>query len=110
MYLPIKQERRHQLRAECNLTARIHRASRSFDGLIRNVSDKGAFLCSSQKLLPGECIRIAVEPPGCVPMEIDAEVVWSRIFRHDEPGGLYGTGCRFMDMRLMQTATSPTQL
>jgi hypothetical protein len=107
---PIKQERRHHLRAECNLTARIRRASSSFDGLIRNVSDNGVFLCSSQKLLPGECVRIAVEPPGCVPLEIDAEVVWSRIFRHDEPGGLYGTGCRFMDMRLMQTATSPTQL
>ena len=106
----MKKERRYQLRTECNLTAKIHRSSRSFDGLIRNVSDNGVFLCSSQKLLPGECVRIAVEPPGCVPLEIDAEVVWSRIFRHDEPGGLYGTGCRFMDMRLMQTATSPTQL
>jgi hypothetical protein len=106
----LKQERRHHQRAECNLIARIHRASRCFDGLIRNVSDKGVFVCSAQKLLPGECICIAVEPPGCVPLEIDLEVVWSRIFRHDEPGGLYGTGCRFIDVRLMQTATSPTQL
>jgi len=107
---PIKQERRHHLRAECNLTARIRRASRSFDGLFRNISDNGAFLCSSQKLLPGECIHIAVEPPGCVPMEIYAEVVWSRIFRHNEPGGLYGTGCRFIDVRLMKTTISTTQL
>jgi len=106
----MKKERRYQPRTECNLTARIHRASRSFDGLIRNVSDKGVFLYSSQKLLPGECVRITVEPTGCVPLEIDAEVIWSRIFRHDEPGDLYGTGCRFMDMRLRQTATSPTQL
>jgi hypothetical protein len=107
---PIKQEKRHHQRAECNLSTRIRRASRSFDGLIRNVSDNGVFFSSSQKLLPGECVRIAVEPPGCVPLEIDAEVIWSRIFRHDEPGGLYGTGCRFIDVRLMPTATSPTQL
>jgi hypothetical protein len=110
MHFPTKQERRHQPRFECNLTARIHRASRSFDGLIRNVSDKGVFLFSSQKLLPGECVHIAVEPPGCVPLEIYAEVVWSRIFRHDEPGGLYGTGFRFIDVRLMRNTTSTTQL
>ena len=108
MNFPIKQERRHQPRAECNLTARIHRASRSFDGLIRNVSDNGVFLCSSQKLLPGECVRITVEPTGCAPLEIDAEVVWSHILRHDEPGGLYAMGCRFIDVCLMQTATSLT--
>ena len=95
MSLPIRQERRHQLRAECNLTAGIHRASRSFDGLIRNVSDNGVFLCSSQKLLPGECVRITVEPTDCAPLEIDAEVVWSRILRHDEPGGLYANGLSF---------------
>ncbi len=95
MSFPIKQERRHQLRAECNLTARIHRASRSFEGLIRNVSDNGVFLCSSQKLLPGECVRITVEPTGCTRLEIDAEVVWSRILRHDEPGGLYANGLSF---------------
>ena len=104
----MKKERRYRPRTECNLTAKIHRTSRSFDGLIRNVSDNGVFLCSSQKLLPGECVRIAVQPPGCVPLVIDAEVIWSRIFRHDEPGGLYGNGCRFIDLRLMQTTTSPT--
>jgi len=104
MSLPMKQERRHQPRTECNLTARIHRASRSFDGLIRNVSDDGVFLCSSQKLLPGECVRITVEPTGCAPLEIEAEVIWSRIQRHDEPGGLYAIGCRFIDVCLMQTA------
>ncbi len=104
MNFPVKQERRHQPRAECNLTARIHRASRSFDGLIRNVSDNGVFLCSSQKLLPGECVRITVEPTGCAPLVIDAEVVWSHILRHDEPGGLYAMGCRLIDVCLMQTA------
>ena len=95
MNFPIKKERRHQPRAECNLTARIHRASRSFDGLIRNVSDNGVFLCSSLKLLPGECVHITVEPTGCAPLAIDAEVVWSRILRHDEPGGLYANGLSF---------------
>ena len=108
MNLPIKQERRQQPRAECNLTARIHGASRSFDGLIRNVSDNGVFLCSSQKLLPGEYVRITVEPTGCAPLVIDAEVVWSHILRHDEPGGLYAMGCRLIDVGLMQTATSLT--
>ena len=108
MSLTIRQERRHQPRAECNLAARIHRTSRSLDGLIRNVSDNGVFLCSSQKLLPGECVRITVEPTGCTRLEIDAEVVWSRILRHDEPGGLYAMGCRFIDVCLMQTATSLT--
>ena len=100
-----KQERRHQPRVTCNVTARIHRASRSFDGNIRNVSDNGAFLCSSQKLLPGECVRITVEPTGCPPLAIYAEVVWSRILRHDEPGGLYAMGCRFIDVYLTQTGT-----
>ena len=108
MTFPIRQERRHQLRAKCNLTARIHRASRSFDGLIRNVSDNGVFLCSSQKLLPGECVHITVEPTGCAPLVIDVEVVWSQILRHDEPGGLYAMGCRFIDVCLMQTGTSLT--
>jgi len=95
MSLPMKKEKRYQPRTECNLTARIHRASRSFDGLIRNVSDNGVFLCSSQKLLPGEYVRITVEPTGCTRLEIDAEVVWSRILRHDEPGGLYANGLSF---------------
>ena len=105
MSFSIDQERRHQPRFECNLTARVHRASRSFEGLIRNVSDNGAYLCSSQKLLPGECVRITVEPTGCTPLEIDAEVVWSRILRHDEPGGLYAMGCRIIDLCFMQTPT-----
>jgi hypothetical protein len=108
MSLPMKQERRYQPRTECNLTARVHRASRSFEGLIKNVSDNGLFLCSSQKLLSGECVRITVEPTGCAPLEIDAEVVWSRILRHGEPGGIYAMGCRFIDVYLMQTATSLT--
>lgn len=108
MNLPVKQERRHRPRVECNLTARIHRASHSFDGLIRNVSDSGVFLCSSQKLLPGEWIRIAVEPTGCAPLVMEAEVVWSHILRHDEPGGLYATGCRLIDVCLRQTVTSLT--
>ena len=95
MSLPKKQERRRQPRFGCNLTARIHRASRSFDGLIKNVSDNGVFLCSSQKLLSGECVRITVEPTGCAPLEIDAEVLWSPILRHDEPGGLYANGLSF---------------
>ena len=104
MSFQVKQERRHQPRAECDLPAKIHRASRSFDGLIRNVSDSGVFLCSSQKLLPGECVRITVEPTGCAPLAIDAEVVWSYILRHDEPGGLYAMGCRLIDVCLMQTS------
>ena len=108
MSLPMKQERRYQPRTECNLTARVHRASSSFEGLIKNVSDNGLFLCSSQKLLSGECVRITVEPTGCAPLEIDAEVVWSRILRHDEPGGLYAMGCRFIDLCFMQTPTSLT--
>ncbi|MCG6946246.1 MAG: PilZ domain-containing protein [Deltaproteobacteria bacterium] len=104
MESPVKQERRHQPRAKCNLTARIQRASYSFDGFIRNVSEDGVFLCSSQKLLPGECVRIIVEPTGCAPLEINAEVIWSRILRHDKPGGLYAMGCRFIDVCLVQTA------
>jgi hypothetical protein len=104
MNFPSNKERRHQPRTECNLRARIHRASHSFDGLIRNVSDNGLFLCSPQKLLPGECVRITVEPAGCAPMEINAEVIWSRILRRDEPGGVYAMGCRFIDVCLMQTA------
>jgi hypothetical protein len=104
MNLPIKKERRQKPRAECNLTAMIHRASHSFEGLVRNVSDDGLFLCSSQKLLPGECVRIIVEPKGCAPLEIDAEVIWSHILRHDEPGGLYAMGCRFIDVCLRKTA------
>jgi hypothetical protein len=103
MEFPVQQERRHQPRAKCNLTARIHRASHSFDGFIRNVSEDGVFLCSSQKLLPGECVRIIVEPTGCAPLEINAEVIWSRILRHDKPGGLYAMGCRFIDVCLVQT-------
>ena len=101
MNFPIKQERRHQPRAECNLAARIHRASRSFDGLIRNVSYNEIFLCSSQKSLPGEYVRITVKPTECAPLEIETEVVWSRILRHDELGGLYAMGCRFIDVCLV---------
>ena len=108
MNLLLEQERRHQPRTKCNLAALIHRASRSFHGLIRNVGNNGVFLCSSQRLLPGEYVRTTVQPAGCAPLEIDAEVVWSRILRHDEPGGLYAMGCRFIDVCLMQTATSLT--
>jgi hypothetical protein len=101
MSFPMKKERRYQPRTECNLTAKIHRPSRSFDGLIRNVSDNGVFLCSSQKLLAGEYVRITVEPAGCAPLEIEAEVIWSGILRQGEPGGIYALGCRFIDVHLM---------
>ena len=107
MNFPIKQDRRYQSRAECNLTAKIHTGSSSFEGLVKNVSDSGAFFWSPQKLLPGECVCIAIEPPYCGPLVIEAQVVWSRIFRQDEPGGLYGMGFRFIDVRLTQITTSP---
>ena len=100
MSLPVKQEKRHEPRTECNLTAKIHRASNSFDGLIRNVSDNGVLLCSSQKILPGECVRITVEPAGCAPLIMEAEIVWANILRQDEPGGLYAMGCRLIDVCL----------
>jgi len=101
MNFPIKLERRHQSRAECDLPARILRGSRSFAGRVKNVSDNGAFLWSSQKLPPGERVCIAIEPPYCGPLVFEAEVSWSRIFRQDEPGGLYGMGFRFIDLRLI---------
>ena len=107
MNMPLKQERRHQSRAECNLKARIHRGSSSFDGLVKNISDNGGLLWSSQKFLPGEHVCIAVEPPYCGPLVIEAKVVWSRIFRQDEPGGLYGMGFRFIDLGLIQVTAYP---
>ena len=101
MVVPIKKERRKHPRVGSDLTARIQRASRSFDGLIRNVSDTGVFLCSAQKLIPGECVRIVVDPRHCAPMVFDAEVIWSSILRQEEPDGLYGMGFRFIDVHLM---------
>ena len=98
-------EKRHESRAECNLTAKIHTGSSSFDGLVKNISDNGALFWSPQKLLPGECVCIAIEPPHCGPLMIEAEVVWSRIFRQNEPGGLYGMGFRLIDVRQMQITT-----
>jgi hypothetical protein len=98
-----KEERREHSRVESDLTARVQRGLRSFDGLIRNVSESGVFLCSSQRLLPGECVRIAVEPRHCGPMLFDAEVIWSSILGQEEPGGLYGIGFRFLDVCLTHT-------
>ena len=109
MNFPIRQERRHQLRAECNFTASIHRGSHSFDGLVKNVSDNGGFLWSSQRLIPGERVCIAIEPPYCGPLVIEAEVAWSRILRQDEPDGLYGMRFRFIDLCLMQATTCPSR-
>jgi hypothetical protein len=94
----MREERRQHSRVKRNLTARIQRNSRLFDGIIRDVSDSGVFLRCNRKLLPGERVRIAVEPKDCMSMVFDVEVVWSRIFGQDEPGGLYGIGFRFLDM------------
>ena len=99
----MREERRQHTRVKSDLTARIQRNSRSFDGIIKDVSDKGVSLRCDRKLLPGECVRVAVEPRECLPMVFDVEVVWSRMLGQDEPGGLYAIGFRFLDVRLMQT-------
>jgi len=102
------EERRRHLRTESDLTARIQWTTRRFYGVIRNVSDNGVFVCCDQRLLPGECVRIAVEPKECVPMIIDAEVVWSRILRQDNTFGSYGIGFRFLDVCLTQNESPST--
>ncbi len=94
----MREERRQDTRVKSDLIARIQRNSRLFDGLIRDVSDGGIFLRCDRKLLPGECVRIAVEPKDCVPLVFQAEVVWSRILGQDELDGLYGIGFRFLDV------------
>ena len=99
----MKKERRKHPRAESDLTARIQWTSRRFDGVIRNVSDNGIFLSCDHRLLPGECVRIAVAPTDCVPMVIDAEVVWSRILKQKEDRGFYGIGFRLLNVCLTQT-------
>ena len=98
----MKQERRQHQRAESGLSARIQWTSRRFDGVIKNVSDSGAFVCCDHRLLPGECARIVVEPTDCVPMVIDAEVVWSRILGKEDCYGFYGIGFRFLNVCLTQ--------
>ncbi len=99
----MRKERRKHPRAESDLTARIKWTSRRFDGVIRNVSDNGIFVSCDHRLLPGECVRIAVAPTDCVPMVIDAEVVWSRILKQKEGCGFYGIGFRLLNVCLAQT-------
>jgi hypothetical protein len=96
----MKKERRKHLRAKSDLTARIQWTSRRFDGVIRNVSDSGVFVCCDHRLLPGECVRIAVAPTDCAPMLIDAEVVWSCTLKQVENRGFYGIGFRFLNVCL----------
>lgn len=99
----MRRERRKHPRAKSDLTARIQWSSLRFDGVIKNVSDNGAFVCCDHRLLPGECVRIAVAPTDCVPMVIDAEVVWSRVLKQRENLGFYGIGFRFLNVCLTQT-------
>jgi hypothetical protein len=102
------EERRRHLRTESDLSASIQWTSRRFDGVIRNVSDDGAFVCCDHRLLPGECVRIAVKPKDCAPMVFDAEVVWSRILGRDDTYGSYGIGFRFLDVCLTQKESGST--
>ena len=99
----MREERRQHARVKSKLTARIQRNSRLFDGVVRDVSERGVSLCCDRKLLPGECVRIAVGPRHCVPMVFEAEVIWSSILGQEEPGGLYGIGFRFLDVCLTHT-------
>ena len=112
----MRKERRRHPRAKSDLTARIQWTSRRFDGVVKNVSDNGLFVCCDHRLLPGECVRI-----GCISAFycmlfmllcsfslFDAEVIWSIILGQEELGGLYGIGFRFLDVCLTQTESSLT--
>ena len=104
-------ERRQHPRAESDWIARIQRELHSLDGVIRNVSRTGVFVCCDHRLLPGERVRIAIEFTDRLPLVIDAEVVWSRILSQEESGGLYGIGLRYVDVsdedrRLIDLAVS----
>jgi hypothetical protein len=94
----MKEEKREHPRAESDWTARIQREQLFFDGVITNVSHRGAYICCDRKLTPREKVRIAIEHPDRAPLVIDAEVVWSRILSQDETCGLYGIGLRFIDV------------
>ena len=76
--------------------------------VVKNVSDNGLLVCCDHSLLPGECVRIAVEPPDCEPMVFDAEVVWSRILGQVEKRQFYGIGFRFLDVCLAKSESSRT--
>ena len=104
-------ERRQHPRAESDWTARILRKPRPFDGVIRNISHSGIFVCCDYKLLAGELVRIAIEVTERSPLVIDAEVVWSRVLSQDDTDGLYGLGFRFAkvsdeDRKLIDLAVS----
>ena len=94
----MKEEKREHPRAESDWTVRIQREQLFFDGVVKNVSHRGAYICCDRKLIPREKIRIAIEHPDRAPLVIDAEVVWSRILSQDETCGLYGIGLRFIDV------------
>ena len=104
----MRKERRRHPRAKSDLLARIQWTSRRFNGVVKNVSDNGLFVCCDHRLLPGECVRIAVEPPDCGAMVFNAEVVWSSTFEQKENRGFYGIGFRFLDVSLTQTENSLT--
>ncbi len=94
----MKEEKREHPRAESDWTARIQREQLFFDGVVKNVSHRGAYICCDRKLIPREKVRIAIEDPDRAPLVIDAEVVWSRILSQNETCGLYGIGFRFIDV------------
>ena len=104
----MRKERRRHPRAKSDLLANIQWTSRRFDGVVKNVSDNGLFVCCNHRLLPGECVRIAVEPPDCGPMVFNAEAVWSRILGQVENREFYGIGFRFLDVCLTKTESSLT--
>jgi hypothetical protein len=107
----MEEERRQHPRTESEWLARIQKEELFFDGIVRNVSHSGAYICCDRKLLPTEKVRMAMEHSDRRPLVIDAEVIWSRILSQDETCGAYGVGLRFAEVYDKgQRLTEPAKL
>src|SRR5438128_861138 len=79
------------------LTAAGHR----HDETIEDLSETGAFLCTSRSAPIGAFIRVRLQPRWPArPLELDAQVMWKR----NRPGQSRGLGMRFVFRQSSQVA------
>lgn len=69
-------EPRFKKRVPCQLTVE----GSAYSGMVLNVSRGGLFVQTSAHALPGEAVRVALQPPaGGDRIEVGARVVWKRV-------------------------------
>ena len=91
----MEEDRRIHSRFSASYRVTVNSSRGVMEGLTRNMGPGGACICCQELLNPQEKLHLVIEVPYGAPLELPAEVVWTRASDLDrEPSWQYA-GVRF---------------